>query len=150
MPKAIRYLSRHRSLIQVEKDITLYISKPENIKPTRYAAVVSSGNSPLEPRCAMLYGREVCKGRFGPLYSLLGSGFNGLAPQPTNSSSRLKAIIPVHWIVYPKKKSDINIHHVTLDDSWLGNISQYRCMNQDSLIRKNVRGNTNLKSVLAG
>ncbi len=41
---------------------------------TRYAEAVSSGISPFDPRCAMLYGREGCRGFLVPSATLLGSG----------------------------------------------------------------------------
>lgn len=61
---------------------------------TMYAAAVSSGSSPFEPRCAMLKGREVCKGCLLPS-SLLGSGYIGLAAHPAMKDSNNRGTKPV-------------------------------------------------------
>lgn len=57
-----------------------------------YAAAVSSGISPFDPRCAILYGREVCKGFLIPLLILLGRGYIGLAVAVDTSVSDRKMI----------------------------------------------------------
>lgn len=62
-----------------------------------YAGVVASGISPLEPRWAILYGRDVCKGCLLPrlyLY-LLGSGYKGLPKDPTTSKRNTNGKMPV-------------------------------------------------------
>lgn len=63
---------------------------------TKYAAPVSSGNSPLEPRCARLYGREVCKGRFEDLWFMLGKRYVRRALECTKSSSRVNTKVPAN------------------------------------------------------
>lgn len=70
---------------EITQQINNYTSMPTH---TKYAAAVSSGNSPFEPRWAMLYGRDVCRGCLSPLLILLGSGYRGLAEQPTTSNRK--------------------------------------------------------------
>jgi hypothetical protein len=60
-----------------------------------YAAAVSSGNSPFEPRWATLYGRDVCRGCLSPSSSLLGSFGNCLPTHPPMIRRITKGIKPV-------------------------------------------------------
>lgn len=93
-----------------------------------YAAAVSSGISPFDPRCARLYGREVCRGCLFPLAFLLGSGYNGLPEHPTRSSRNTKGAKPAKCI-----NTKIKLSKPKSADCYLGHhFAKLRQKNQGS------------------
>ena len=79
--------------ILVKASIT-YIKLHVDRSHTMYAAAVYSGNSPFEPRWAMLYGLDVCRGCLSTSSNLLGSG------------------LPTHPTIVSRIRKDTTTKHV--------------------------------------